>query len=246
MYFTWTHGRKCKLCTTYVIFISQWCYGFVCVHAWLIGPIFQMNVKWHLLIIMTSILYCLMSFQQFRSYKDIFQLITFLLLFCRVTWKAGIGATKLTCRKTPNKILYSRTSMAQTELGPWKLVLAKGISSHPGWIMLKITSRDMMIIVLASPGPEVIKLFSCSTPLSTKFILLISVKMPTIVGILTFISMVNTTYERLKAINFFVCWYFSFYEQLKFRAQLSWAWKKFNSLGARWMSHRSSSHEVLL
>ena len=98
---------------------------------------------------------------------------------------------------------------------------SQGISSHPGWIMLKITSRDMMIIVLASPGPEVIKLFSCSTPLSTKFILLISVKMPTIVGILTFISMINTTYERLKAINFFVCWYFIFYEQLKFRAQLS-------------------------
>ena len=72
-----------------------------------------------------------------------------------------------------------------------------------------------------SPGPEVIKLFSCSTLLSTKFILLISVKMPTIVGILTFISMINTTYESLKAINFFACRYFRFYEQLKFRAQLS-------------------------
>ena len=45
------------------------------------------------------------------------------------------------------------------------------------------------------PGPEVIKLFSCSTQLSTKFILLINVIMPTIVGILTFISMINTTSE---------------------------------------------------
>ena len=45
-------------------------------------------------------------------------------------------------------------------------------------------------------GPEVIKLFSCSTQLSTKFILVIYVKMPTIVGILTFISMINTTSER--------------------------------------------------
>ena len=45
--------------------------------------------------------------------------------------------------------------------------------------------------------PEVIKLFSCSTQLSTKFILLINVKMPTFVGILTFISMINTTSERL-------------------------------------------------
>ena len=37
--------------------------------------------------------------------------------------------------------------------------------------------------------------------MSTKFILLINVKMPTIVGILTFISMINTTSERL--LNFF-------------------------------------------
>ena len=47
-------------------------------------------------------------------------------------------------------------------------------------------------------GPEVIKLFLRSTQLSTKFILLINVKMQTIVGILTFISMINTTSERLK------------------------------------------------
>ena len=73
------------------------------------------------------------------------------------------------------------------------------------------------------PSPEVIKLFPCSTQLSTKFILLINVKMPTIVGILTFISIINTTFERLKARNFFICRYFSFsfYEQMKFRAQLS-------------------------
>ena len=48
-----------------------------------------------------------------------------------------------------------------------------------------------------SPGPKVIKHFPCSTQLSMKFILLINVKMPTIVGILTFISMINTTSERL-------------------------------------------------
>ena len=65
------------------------------------------------------------------------------------------------------------------------------------------------------PGPEVIKLFSCSTQLSAKFqllikakyrqmkkflalslpdvvfIMLINVKMPTIVGILTFMSRIN-------------------------------------------------------
>ena len=42
----------------------------------------------------------------------------------------------------------------------------------------------------------------------------------------------NTISERLKARYFFICRYFSFYGQLKFRAQLSWAWKKFYNLGA--------------
>ena len=42
------------------------------------------------------------------------------------------------------------------------------------------------------------KTFSNSTQLSTEFILLINVKMPTIIGILTFISMINTTSDRLK------------------------------------------------
>ena len=60
---------------------------------------------------------------------------------------------------------------------------------------------------MQSSGPKVIKLFSCSTQLSTKFILLINVKMSTIVvGILTFMSMINTTNERLKAKHFFICW----------------------------------------
>ena len=40
------------------------------------------------------------------------------------------------------------------------------------------------------------KTFSCSTQLSTKFNMLINFKMPTIVGILLFISMTNTIYER--------------------------------------------------
>ena len=68
-------------------------------------------------------------------------------------------------------------------------------------------------VSLISPGPEVIKLFSCSTQMSTKFQLLIKTKirtneevscfksvvfimltnfkMPTIVGILTFMSRIN-------------------------------------------------------
>ena len=40
--------------------------------------------------------------------------------------------------------------------------------------------------------------------------MLINVKMPTIVCILTFISMINITSESLKARNFLICWLFSF------------------------------------
>ena len=53
-------------------------------------------------------------------------------------------------------------------------------------------------LVARKPGPEVMKLFPCSTQLSTKFILLINVKMPTIVGILTFMSRINTINRDLK------------------------------------------------
>ena len=79
----------------------------------------------------------------------------------------------------------------------------------------------MIIVVDLKSGPRVIKLFSCSTQGSTKFVLLINVKIPTIVGILTFIHMINMTSERLKARNVFICWYCSFYEQLKFPTQFS-------------------------
>ena len=64
---------------------------------------------------------------------------------------------------------------------------------------------DFSLALLETPktGPEVIKLFLFSTQLSKKFI-----------------SMINTTSERLKAGNFFICRYFIFNEQLKFLAQL--------------------------
>ena len=69
------------------------------------------------------------------------------------------------------------------------------------------------------------KPFFPATQLSMEFIMLINDKMPTIVttivGILTFISMINTTPERLKARNFFICRCLSFFGQLKFYAQLS-------------------------
>ena len=52
------------------------------------------------------------------------------------------------------------------------------------------------------------------TELSIKFIMLINVKMPTIVGILTFISVINTTYRSLKARKVFIFKNFSCYEHL--------------------------------
>ena len=45
-----------------------------------------------------------------------------------------------------------------------------------------------LIRLAKCPGPEVIQLFSCSAQLSMKIFLLINVKMPTTVGILTFMS----------------------------------------------------------
>ena len=52
-----------------------------------------------------------------------------------------------------------------------------------------------------------------------------NVEMPTIVGILTFISMINATFETLNAkkkkLLYFFFHYFSLYEQLRVRAQLS-------------------------
>ena len=45
---------------------------------------------------------------------------------------------------------------------------------------------------MVKTGPEVVNLFSCSTQLSMKIFLLINVKMPTIIGILTFISRKNS------------------------------------------------------
>ena len=62
----------------------------------------------------------------------------------------------------------------------------------------------------ARPGSQVINFFSCSSQLNIEFILLINVKMPTIVGILTLISMINTTPESLKARKVFIFQHFSF------------------------------------
>ena len=53
-----------------------------------------------------------------------------------------------------------------------------------------------------------------------KYIMLINVKMPTIVGILTLISMIDTISENFKSRKVFISWHFSLHEQLKCHAQL--------------------------
>ena len=57
-------------------------------------------------------------------------------------------------------------------------------------------------------GPKVIKKISCSAQLGLKFMLLINVKMPTIVVILTFISRINYMLE-VQNLQFLYIWAFS-------------------------------------
>ena len=88
------------------------------------------------------------------------------------------------------------------------------------WLNGEIAWHTSFLSVLLCTGLEVIKLFPCSTQMSIKFIMLINVKMPTFVGILTYISLINTTSESLKARKVYTFKDFSFYEQLKFHVQL--------------------------
>ena len=77
-----------------------------------------------------------------------------------------------------------------------------------GNICLKLF--EFMQVVPENHLAEELAPMLCSTQLSMKFILLTNAKMPAIVGNLTFISMINTTSERLKARNFFNCQCFCF------------------------------------
>ena len=61
--------------------------------------------------------------------------------------------------------------------------------------------------------------YSCSTQLSMKFIVLINVKTPTIVGFLTFMSRISLSVEYFQARKKNIFQYFSFYKQFKFYAQ---------------------------
>ena len=82
---------------------------------------------------------------------------------------------------------------------------------------------DIQVFVKKSrsrPGFEVIKLFSCSNQMSKSFFLLINVKMPTTVGILTFMSGKNSILDLFepKGAEFLDTFYT--FEHLKFHTRL--------------------------
>ena len=92
--------------------------------------------------------------------------------------KAGISeifeghqgpVTGIDCHKVPGQIDFSPYFV--TSSFDWTIKLW---SIKVGW-----------------PGPKVIKQILFSAQLSMKFVMLINVNMPTIIGILTFISMIN-------------------------------------------------------
>ena len=92
-------------------------------------------------------------------------------------------------------------------------------------VSLSNKSDDLLYLItvlcVKRAGPDVIKLISCSTQLSMKMIMLMNVKMPTTVGILTLISMTVTTSDSSITRKAFIFLHFRFYEQLKVHAQLS-------------------------
>ena len=81
------------------------------------------------------------------------------------------------------------------------------------------------------PWPRCYNFFSCSNELSMKFFLLINIKMPTIVGILTSMSGKNSILGLTGPRNSHISWYFYTYEHLEFHSQLSWAWKNLITSG---------------
>ena len=75
-----------------------------------------------------------------------------------------------------------------------------------------------LLLFRRGSGPEVLKVFSCSTQLSMKIFLLIKVKMPIIVGILTFVSGKNSILGLSEPTKSLISRLFYTYEHLKIHA----------------------------
>ena len=78
--------------------------------------------------------------------------------------------------------------------------------------------------------PRGYKTFFMLNSTEHEIFLLINVKMPTIIGILTFMSGKNSILGTSEPKKCQISWYFYTYGHSKFHAQLSWAWKKFYNL----------------
>ena len=71
-----------------------------------------------------------------------------------------------------------------------------------------MNTKNPFLFHLRTPGSKVIKTFSCSTQLSMNCLLLISVKLPTIVDISTFISRKNSILGLFEPEKCSISWYF--------------------------------------
>ena len=96
-----------------------------------------------------------------------------------------------------------------------KMVLMRGHATYFYWKKEIVSLNYPCHPSWTWPCPEVKKLFSCSTQLSMKFFLFINVKMPTIVGILTFKSGKNSILGLSEPKKCRISWYFYTYEHLK-------------------------------
>ena len=72
------------------------------------------------------------------------------------------------------------------------------IYSAENQVLIEFNYSQWAFENVAATRPQGYKTFSCSTQLSTKFFLVINVKMPTIVGILTFTVVGILTFTRRK------------------------------------------------
>ena len=86
----------------------------------------------------------------------------------------------------------------------------------------KVTQWILISWLYQRPGHEVIKLFSSSTQLSTTVQLLIKTKIPTNeVSCISLSDVVFIMLVSVKMPTIHNCWHFNIYKQDKFRAQLS-------------------------
>ena len=104
------------------------------------------------------------------------------------------------------------------------------------------TSKILVLPNILKTGTEVIKFHSYSTQLSMKLILLINVKMPTIVDILTFTSMIITTSESLKSRKVIFQHFFFFISSWNFI--LSWVEPEKSFITSEPVLCRSSAYTI--